>query len=129
MRKVLNCCLLLLLPFAAVYSQEKNLEQLMASTDDTVKVNKLSAYYEGIKRKDPQKAQKLATTILDLSKKLQYQKGIALGYAHLGFVDVVSGQNRRGIAYYTEAINYYKKINDNSSLAACYGTMANEYRG
>ena len=131
MKRVLRRCfsLLLLLPFATIHSQEKTLEQLMALPNDTAKVAKLSAWYEGIKRKEPQKALDLANTILELSKKLQYDKGMALGYAHLGFVDATTGENRRAIGYYTEAINHYKKINDNSGLAVCFGTMANAYSG
>jgi signal transduction histidine kinase len=131
MKRMLRSCftLLFLLPFVIIYSQENTLEQLMALPNDTAKVSKLSAYYEGIKRKEPQKARELATGILDLSKKLRYDKGIALGYAHLGFVDAITGENRRSIGYNTEAVNYYKKINDNSGLAACYGTLANAYSG
>ncbi|MBO9681286.1 MAG: sensor histidine kinase [Flavisolibacter sp.] len=131
MKRVLRCrlTLLLLLPFAATYSQENTLEQLMALPNDTAKVTKLSAYYEGIKRKEPQKAREVATTILDLSKKLGYDKGIAMGYADLGFVDAITGENRRSIAYNAEAIKYYKKIKDNTAVAACLGTMANAYSG
>jgi signal transduction histidine kinase/tetratricopeptide (TPR) repeat protein len=131
MKRILTCCfcLMLLLPFATTYSQEKTLEQLMALPNDTAKVNKLSAYYEQIKRKNPEKGKELATTILDLSKKLQYEKGMALGYAHLGFVHVITGENRSAIAYYQEAMNYYKKANDHSGLAVCWGTMANAYSG
>lgn len=131
MKRVLNYCVsfLLLLSVTTTYSQEKTLEELKALPDDTAKITKLSAYYEGIKRKDPQKGKELAATILQLSKKLQYEKGIALGYAHLGFAAVITGDNRRSIAYYQQAIDYYKKVKDNSGLAACWGTMANAYSG
>ena len=131
MKRVLrqSLSLLLLLPFATTYSQENTLEQLMALPNDTTKVSKLSAYYEGIKRKEPPKAREVANTILDLSKKLRYDKGMAMGYANLGFVDAITGENRRSIAYNTEAIKYYKKIRDNTAVAACLGTMANAYSG
>lgn len=131
MKCILHCCfsLLLLLPFAKTYSQENTLEGLMALPNDTAKVTKLSAWYEGIKRKDPQKGRELASVILDLSKKLRYEKGIALGYTQLGFVDAITGENRRALDYYSEAVRYYKKTNDHSRLAACYGTMANAYSG
>ena len=131
MKRVLHCyfSLLLLLPFAATYSQENSLGQLMALPTDTAKVSKLSNYYEGIKRKDPKKATELANTILDLSKKLRYEKGMALGYSHLGYLDVIAGEPRRAIGYYTEAVRYYKKTNDNLGLATAYGTMANAYSG
>src|SRR5690349_20565209 len=112
MKRVLRSCLglLLLLPFATIYSQEKTLEGLMALPDDTAKVSKLSKYYEGIKRKEPKKATKLANTILCLSQKLRYDKGMALGYAHLGYLDVIAGASRRAIGYYTQAMPYYRKI-------------------
>jgi tetratricopeptide (TPR) repeat protein len=117
----------LLLPFATLYSQEKTLQQLMALPDDTAKVSKLSKYYEGIKRKEPQKARELAKTVIDLSKKLQYQKGIALGYSNLGYLDVIAGENRRSIGYYSESVNYYKKTTDSLGWAAALGGMANAY--
>lgn len=129
MKRVLRYCfsLLLLLPFAMVYSQEKTLQGLMALPDDTAKVSKLSKYYEGIKRKEPQKARELAGIIIDLSKKLQYQKGIALGYSNLGYLDVIAGENRRSIGYYSESVSYYKKTTDSLGLAATLGGMANAY--
>lgn len=131
MKRVPGCCfcLVLLLSFATTHSQENTLEQLTALPNDTAKVARLSAYYEQIKRKDPKKGQEIATTILALSKQLQYEKGIALGYSHLGFVDAVTGENRRSIAYYGKAISYYKKVNDHSAMAVCLGTMANAYSG
>ncbi|RYZ26078.1 MAG: hypothetical protein EOO10_16545 [Chitinophagaceae bacterium] len=131
MKRILICFVSLFLFFACStsYSQEKSIEELMALPNDTAKVSKLSVHYDGIKRKEPQKARELANAILDLSKKLQYPKGIAMGYADLGFLDAIAGENRRAIGYYTEAINYYKKANDNSGLAVCFSTMANAYSG
>ncbi|HEX2535748.1 MAG TPA: sensor histidine kinase [Chitinophagaceae bacterium] len=131
MKRVLRFCLplLLLLAFANGFAQEKTLEQLLALPDDTAKVSKLSAYYDGIKRKEPEKARALARSILDLGKKLRYEKGIASGYAHLGYLDVIAGENRSAIGYYTEAIPHYKKAGDNSGLAVCYGSMANAFSG
>ncbi len=131
MKQVLRCCFsfLSLLPFATVYSQEKSLEQIMALPNDTAKVSKLSKYYEGIKRKEPQKARELAKIMIDLSKKLQYQKGIALGYSNLGYLDVIAGENRSSIGYYMQSVAYYKKTTDNLGLAAALGGMANAYSG
>jgi two-component system, sensor histidine kinase and response regulator len=128
MKRVLKCCsLLLLLPITTIYSQEKTLEQLMALPNDTAKVSKLSKYYEGIKRKEPQKARELANTIIDLSKKLQYQRGVAMGYSNLGYLDIIAGDNRRAVGYYIQAVVYYKKTTDNLGLATAFGSMANAY--
>jgi signal transduction histidine kinase len=118
-----------LLPFATIYSQEKTLEDLMALPNDTAKISKLSKYYEGIKRKEPEKARELAKTMIDLSKKLKYNKGIALGYSNLGYLDVITGENRSSIWNYTQAVAYYKKTTDNLGLAAALGGMANAYSG
>jgi len=131
MKQVLRYCftILLLLSFAALYSQEKTLEDLMALPNDTAKISRLSKYYEGIKRKEPQKARQIANTMIDLSKKLEYQKGIALGYSNLGYLDVIAGEARRSLAYYKEAVNYYKKTTDHACYAAALGGMANAYSG
>jgi signal transduction histidine kinase len=131
MKQVLtSCCtLLLLLPFATIYSQDKSLEQLMALPNDTAKVSKLSKYYEGIKRKEPQKAREIANTVLDLSKKLQYERGVAIGYSNLGYLDIIAGDNRRAIGYYIQAVSHYKKTTDNLGLATAFGSMANAYSG
>lgn len=119
----------MLLSSTTTYSQEKTLEQLMALPNDTAKVSKLSAHYEGIKRTEPQKARELAGTILNLSKKLQYNKGIAMGYSHLGYLDVIAGENRRAVGYYNQALPYHKKAADNLGLAVSFGSMANAYSG
>jgi signal transduction histidine kinase len=130
MKRVLKYCFtfFLLLPFVSIYSQE-TLEQIMALPNDTAKISRLSKYYEGIKRKEPQKARGIAKTMIELSKKLQYNKGIALGYSNLGYLDVISGDNRSSIGYYKEAVNYYRKTSDHAGFAAALGGMANAYSG
>jgi signal transduction histidine kinase len=76
---------------------------------------------------DPKKAQELSVRALQLSRKLQYNAGIAQGNSLLGVFEFSSGKHRASIPFFNEAVKYYKKANDDMGVAKCLGNLAGAY--
>ena len=109
------------------WCQNNGLQQILTAADDTIKVNKLTAYTKSILYQEPEKAKELAPQILQLSKKLQYNEGIASAFSILGALDFSAGKHGKSIPYFKEAANYYKRANNLKGEAKSLGNLASAY--
>lgn len=109
------------------YSQDTTLQRLLAAKDDTNKVKRLAEYAPEVLTADPQKFVELANQIIAISKRLNYNNGIAHGLTYLGYYDNTHGNYRGALKTYAEAADYYAKSNNVKGVSKCYGEIANAY--
>jgi len=112
---------------AVAYSQDADLQKLMASPDDTIKVTKLSALAKGLLSKDRKQARELAVAVIDLSKKLKYNEGIGNGYSVLAVADFSDGKQRAAIPNFMASADYYRKAKNDMGEAKSLGNLAGAY--
>ncbi len=129
MKNVLPSFSVLLLLFAGLpgLCQDTTLKRLLALPDDTFKVQQLASYTKTLAHKDPQGYRQLAGTILNISKHLRYDQGMATAYSFLGYRDINDGKFQSCIVNYNQAVFYYKKSNDLLGVAKIHGNLANAY--
>ncbi|MEL6811739.1 MAG: tetratricopeptide repeat protein [Bacteroidota bacterium] len=87
------------------------LRQYTRQPDDTLKVQTLSSIYNIYLYSEPEKAKEYALKEIDLSKKLDFQLGVAQGNYHMG----VYYNNRDHVDsarfYYNKSLELYEKMN------------------
>ena len=92
-----------------VYSQEAIYQRLIASKDDTIKVNGLHDYAQELLDKDNSKARSIYKITLELSSQLDYDLGMATAYRKVGYINGQEGQYLDAIDCFRKAIAYYEK--------------------
>ncbi len=118
---------LLGIPFLC-FSQDATLKQLLAGKDDTSKVNRLQAYGQGLLDIDNQKAIPVYEATINISKKLNYDYGLATAFRKIGYIKGQEGSYKEAISYYRNAIDYYDKGDHLRDILVCYNNIAANYR-
>lgn len=104
------------------FSQNKSLidslklELKKSKTDDSLKVMILTALHEKLMFSKPEEAKTYADSGLEISKKINYKKGIAAGYMHLGNYFGNRTENDSAMFYYKKAKSMFIEINENRGL-------------
>jgi signal transduction histidine kinase len=114
------------IPFLC-FGQDATLKQLLAGKDDTSKVNRLQAYGQGLLDIDNQKAIPVYEATINISKKLNYDYGLATAYRKIGYIKGQEGNYKEAISYYRNAIDYYDKGDHLKDILVCYNNIGANY--
>ncbi len=127
----LNILLLIIIFFNCniIFSQEKDraidsMTQLLArQAEDSSKVltyNKLaSKYYQS----NPKKSIELAELGLAISKKINFEKGIARSCKTIALAQYYQANYSESLKFYFEALKYYEKLKDKKNTAGIYSNI------
>jgi serine phosphatase RsbU (regulator of sigma subunit) len=121
----------LLLSYLPLQAQENtidSLENLLKTTKaDTAKVNLYNNLFLQYEFSDYEKARNCLNKALDLSKKTDYQKGLATTYQYLGFFAEDTGNYHQAIKHYLQSLEISEIISDKKGLASIQGNIGNSY--
>lgn len=95
-----------------------SLERKLKNANDTATVdikNKLSSLYWNI---DINKAEKIVNEAIAQAKKMNYQRGIATGYNHLGVVYDIKGKTDSAMLYYKMALPIARSLQETITEAS-----------
>ncbi len=110
-------------------AQPDSLQYWLTKKDDTSKVIWLQAYGQELLDKDNSTAKKIFENTISISKKLNYHKGIAVGYRKTGYVNGQTGEYRQAINDFLKSIEYYEKSEAHlKDLLVCYNNLGANYR-
>ena len=101
-----------------------------ATTDipgDTTRVNSLLQQSKENFTNDPDKAISLANEAKALADRIDFQKGTALALKNIGIVYYFQGKHLEALDYYTQSLEVFKKIGDNSGIANLYSNIGVVY--
>ena len=117
--------------FASLFvcSQDAIYQRLMAAKDDTAKVNGLHDYAQELLDKDNNKAGNVYKISLALSRKLNYDLGIATAYRKIGYINGQQGQYLDAIDFFRKAIAFYEKGNGHvKDIIVCINNIGANFR-
>ncbi|MES2837825.1 MAG: tetratricopeptide repeat protein [Bacteroidota bacterium] len=118
------------IPFS--FSQNSNIDSLELSLNkgkiDTNKIKALNQLFLHYEFTDTTKASMYLNKAIILSKSLNFKKGLALSYLHLGFLKEDFGDYNNALLYYNKSKNEYKNINDEFGIATTSVSIANVYK-
>lgn len=100
---------LFLLPFFGKSVFAQNQDHLPT---DTASIHKINEEFYQVYRKNPSQGFKLSQQLLEISKKANYQKGIALGISAQALLALDSNQFEKAIKLYQEACPIFAKLNE-----------------
>jgi tetratricopeptide (TPR) repeat protein len=92
------------------------LELKNRSENDSVKVAILTLLHEKLMFSQPEEAKQYALQELDISKKINYIKGLGVGNMHLGNYHSNRGENDSALYYYNIGKQYFKAINSTRGI-------------
>ena len=101
-----------------------------ATTDipgDTTRVNSLLQQSKENFTNDPDKAISLANEAKALADRIDFQKGKALALKNIGIVYYFQGKHLEALDYYTQSLEVFKIIGDNSGIANLYSNIGVVY--
>ena len=101
-----------------------------ATTDipgDTTRVNSLLQQSKENFTNDPDKAINLANEAKALADRIDFQKGKALALKNIGIVYYFQGKHLEALDYYTQSLEVFKIIGDNSGIANLYSNIGVVY--
>ncbi|WP_168796653.1 tetratricopeptide repeat protein [Cognatitamlana onchidii] len=100
--------------------------------DDSIKVAILTRLHEKLMFSKPKEAKSYAEKELEISKKIKYHRGIALGNMHIADYYFNKSQNDSALHYYKIAKHYFTEANNirgiifiNHSLSSIESTIGN----
>jgi tetratricopeptide (TPR) repeat protein len=94
---------------------------LKKQKDDTIKVNILNDLSkQTVFQGNNEQSLKYSQAALELSEKLNYQKGIAKAYSAKGLVNWNKGNYKEALNYFSQSLNISKKIGDRKGIAVAY---------
>ncbi|MBD3748148.1 MAG: tetratricopeptide repeat-containing sensor histidine kinase [Sphingobacteriales bacterium] len=98
---------------------------------DTISINKIDNEFYQVYQNNPSKAYKLSQKLLQVSKKVNYQKGIALAKSEQALLALDSNQFEKAIKLYQEAYPIFVKLNEQKNAANTLFNLAyaNSYLG
>jgi tetratricopeptide (TPR) repeat protein/DNA-binding CsgD family transcriptional regulator len=97
--------------------------EVIAVKEDTAYVNKLLHTSSGLFRKDNAQSLLLAKQALQISKKINYNTGIAKSYYATGNTYNIFAQLDAAKENYKDALVYAKKANDSTVMQLCYTSL------
>jgi len=101
-----------------------------ATTDipgDTTRVNSLLQQSKENFTNDPDNAISLANEAKALADRIDFQKGKALALKNIGIVYYFQGKHLEALDYYTQSLEVFKIIGDNSGIANLYSNIGVVY--
>ena len=121
MKRLFFCLYLIQIPCLLTSQNNKKIDSLLNSfnslPDGIEKVNTISALYNTYLYKDIDVAKKYADDELTLSKKINFEKGIATSLYHLGVYYNNLDEVDSAKTYYTKSLKIFEKLNDKASKA------------
>lgn len=99
-------------------------QQLTADTATINRLNKLAADHF---QSNPDSAFYYGSKAIALSRKINYDAGIANGLLQTGHVNYFKGRSAKAFQNFEEAITIFKRIKDNRGLSAAYISYARMY--
>ena len=128
-----NSTFLLLFLTSSVFSQTHRLDSLLTllktAKEDTSKVNLLSEVNRAytIEANDNSKLKKYALEQIELSKKLNFKKGLAFGYMNLAIFYVSTADFKIALEYNQLAIKLMQEVGNKKGESSCYINMGQNY--
>ncbi len=117
----LFCCttLLAIIPLSAQKNQKIDslLEVYAKQPENIDKVHTISALYTTYLYQDPELARKYAEEVLSLSRKINYDRGEALGLYHIGVYHTNSNNIDSARTYYQRSLKLQEKVKDQKTRA------------
>jgi two-component system, NarL family, sensor kinase len=101
--------------------------QLKAASEDTGKVLLQAKLFSFWQRKDMDKAFRFAAGGYELSRKLNYTKGIAKHAGNLGYIYYYRSDFPKALRYYLQAVSYSEKAGDSAALWDAHHFLAKTY--
>ncbi|MFH0866620.1 MAG: tetratricopeptide repeat protein [Bacteroidota bacterium] len=86
------------------------LTDLKSASDDTSKVNLLNELFKEFQSVDKVKALAYATQALELSMKLNFQRGVASSYNNIGLANFNEGKSNEALENYLKALEIFTEI-------------------
>ncbi len=105
-----------------------SLELLLQTTHDTNKVILLSDLCWEYRFVSAEKALDYGNQALELSKELNYQKGIAQALNDMGIVYIDQGKYSSAIEFFNESMLIRSNLNDSAGIASLYNKMGIVYQ-
>lgn len=93
------------------------------SQKDTERIDSLNFKSERLYSTDVDASIKLSSEALQLSRKIDYEKGEAFASLNLAIAHDIQGSSKVAIGHFQRAIQLYKKLNDLESLSYCYSQI------
>jgi two-component system, sensor histidine kinase and response regulator len=95
---------------------------------DTSVINKLNKLAEDYFRTNPDSSYYYGNKSIQLSRKINYTKGIADGLFQTGQVNYFKGRSAQAKQDFDAAVAIYKKLNNKKGLSNCYVSYGRMYR-
>ncbi|MEP7141720.1 MAG: sensor histidine kinase [Ferruginibacter sp.] len=106
--KYITLAIIVFLPLVSLPAQDKQLDSLLTalkkSVADTGKVNLLNTVVSKYQYTDPPKAMEYSLQMIELSKKLQFDYGLAMSYSLAAGLSVGKSDFSEGTKFYTAAL-------------------------
>src|ERR1700712_1645056 len=114
------------IPLLCMAQLETNsLENIINHTQaDTSKVNLLNQLVSAMRENDIVKARHYSEQAVQLSRRLQYKKGLGHALENAGWLSFRKGDYSEAFQLSTEAIILNEQTNNYKELAQCYNTVA-----
>ena len=103
-------------------------KELQKATDDTNKVNILNELGNNFYRIKPDQGIKYGEQALELSKQLNFKRGLARANVVLGVNYLSKSKLDTGMTYFSTALDLYEEIDDKKGIVNCYIDMGLVYR-
>lgn len=137
MKKTSSCYLLFLLfvwvmpQFNLVVAQNKQLDSLrslLPNTRDTARVNLLNEIAYQIYHHDPQEAIRTSTAAIELAKRINFTKGLAVSYDLKGRSYFQLNDLNKTLENYIAAVDYFEALEDTLKMAEEYNEIGVIYK-
>jgi len=123
----LTICIILIISFTVseIFANEINKidslkNELNSAKEDTTKVILLKEIGLNLLRSNPDESKERALEALELSKRLNYPKGVAAAFNLLALNEEHRGNYAKTIDYYIKALKIIEKENDKENIANLY---------
>lgn len=120
-----------LLPYLVIQAQDNTIDSLLnllkKEKTDTGKINHYNNLFLQYEFTDNVKAKEYVNKALELSKKIDYKKGLAITYKYLGFFAEDTGNYQQAIIHYQQSLKISEKLVDKKGISATLGNIGSGY--
>lgn len=131
MKKHIFFLLFLFASFAVFSHDEKKetelLNKIKVAADDTNKVNLLFDAFALTVYDNPKKAKEYADLSLNLSTKLEFQKGIAKSYGNIGTTFLYINNYDKALEFYEKSLKIREEMKDIKGMASSFNNIGTVY--